>query len=251
MSQDTEDYLRRAYTLGVGRHITPSASGMTQLNRSLEWFGTHKGSFGIRAQATSYGPMYVWPASDSAEPPAHLTTDGDANLFWSPGGFLSTIGASFDGGSAVLSVSKTADLWVPFQTTLREVVMLSKETGSVQVGIWATGYSSYPPTSANSITGTATPAISSTNKYKDTTLSTWTTTFASDTCFRFNINSVSSIVQVVVTLKILKGATSLQGGGGDYGQGAVDDPEFDPASNRGGGAGARGGDLGGPWECTP
>lgn len=249
MSNFIEDFLRRCYVLAIGRHVTPAASGMLQVNRSIEWFGTHAGSFGIRAQATSYGPMYVWPASDSAEPPAMLTTDGDANLFWSQGGLLSTLGVSFDGGSSVLTVSKTADLWVPFAFTIKEAVLLSKETGSVQVGVWATSYGNYPPTSANTITASATPLISSSNKYKDTTLTGWTTTFASDMCVRFNVDSVSSIKQAVLTLKIIKGATGLQGGGGDYGQGAVDDPEFDPASNRGGGNGARGADLGGPWVC--
>lgn len=254
--QDPEQHLRTAHAVGVGRAVHPRATGMLQVNRSVEWFGTHKGSFGIRAQATSYGPMYVWPASDSAEAPAVLTTDGDANLYWAPisANLVSTLGASFDGGASVLTVGKTADLWVPFGFTIQEVTLLAKETGSVQMGVWATTYANFPPTSSNSITGTATPAIASDNKYKDTTLTTWTTSFASDMTVRFNIDSVSTIKQVVFTAKITKTgtATGLQGAGGDYGQGATDSEYTDAtggaAARRGGGNANRGpGGVGAPW----
>ncbi len=254
--ENAEQHLRTAHAVGIGRAVHPRATGMLQVNRSIEWFGTHKGSFGIRAQATSYGPMYVWPASDSAEPPAVLTTDGSANLYWSPlsANVVSTLGVSFDGGSSVLTVDKTADLWVPFGFVINEVVLLSKETGSVEVGVWATSYANYPATVGNSITGSSTPAIASSNKYKDTTLSTWTTTFATDMTVRFNINSVSTIKQVVLTAKITKTgtATGLQGAGGDYGQGATDSEYTDAtggsAARRGGGNAPRGpGGIGAPW----
>lgn len=141
--------------------------------------------------------VHLWPTQ---QPEVFETNPADV-------GGITTIGVTFDGGSSVLAVSKTADLWVPFACTIGEVRMLSKEMGSVRIGVWKTPYTSFPASSAQSITASATPAIVSSNKYADAALSGWTTLINKDDTLRFNIDSIATIKQVVLQLKVTRMGT--------------------------------------------
>ena len=245
MPDNTEDVLQAANAVAVGRTVHPEATGMLQVDRSIELFGVSQGSVGFRAPATAHGPIYTLPASDGTSGDV-LTTDGASNLYWTtPGTITTTIGASLGLVGSTLAINERAFTWAPFAGTITEVVLLATPTGTATIGIWATGYASWPPTGSNSITG-SNPAAVSGVKYKDTTLSTWTTTFASDTCFLFNVDAISAVQQITCVLKITRTATSASGqsGGGDGGVGLV---------HSGDGTGGRpyGGDYGGAVDCTP
>lgn len=226
MPEPTEEWLRSENAVGIGRVVHPRATGMLQVHRSIELFGTAHGSTGFRSPATASGPIYCLPLADG-EAGQVLTTDGASNLGWTTpagsGSLVSTIGASLGFAGTDLSVNERAFTWVPFSSTITEVVLLSTPSGSVSVGIWATGYDSWPPTSANSITGGVPVTITSGVKTKDSTLSGWTTALASDMGVIFNVDSVSGAEQVTCVLKIVRNTaatvtTSISGSLGLVGE---------------------------------
>lgn len=107
-----------------------------------------------------------------------------------------------DGGGAVISTGVAGDLEIPFACTINQAVLLADQTGSVVVDVWKRAYASYPPTVSQSITSATPPTISASNKSLDSTLSGWTTSISAGDTLRFNVNSVSSITRVTLSLKV-------------------------------------------------
>jgi hypothetical protein len=90
-----------------------------------------------------------------------------------------------------------------FSGTFNEVTLLADEVGDIEIEIWKAPYSSYAagvPNASNKITGTNNPAIVGGIKYKDTVLSTWTTSFNKDDVLAFYVVSSSCITQCTVSL---------------------------------------------------
>ena len=259
----TEEYLRNAYAVAVGRTVHPEATGMLQVHRSIELFGNSVGSVGFRAPATSLGPIYVLPASDSSVGTAVLVTDGSGNLGWatvsgiSTTEITSTIGFSFDGASSVPEVNKAAFVRLPWAFTIQDVSILATPLGSIRFDLWATPFTSGQlPKRENSITGSAPPALVAANTYYAATLTGWTTSFASNMNFAANIDSISVVTWAVLELTVLResspGATSGSGGGsavlrfiGAHGDGGVGATATEVGSR------PYGGDYGGPYVCPP
>src|SRR5262249_48699124 len=106
-----------------------------------------------------------------------------------------------DNNGNVLPTGVLGDVQVPFAATITGVTLLADQTGSCVVDIWKQVYASYPPTVTQTITASALPTISATNKYTDSTLTGWTTSIAAGDCIRYNLNSVSSITRITVLLK--------------------------------------------------
>jgi hypothetical protein len=116
-----------------------------------------------------------------------------------------TIGYVIDGGGAAITTGVAgAGLQVPYACTINSVTLLSDVSGSIVVDIWKDTYANYPPTVADSITASAKPTLSSATKYEDPTLTGWTTSIAAGDIFRFNVDSASTVQQVVIILKVTK-----------------------------------------------
>lgn len=105
-------------------------------------------------------------------------------------------------GGGVLTTGIIADVHVPFACTITGVFAFADQTGSLVVDIWKDTYANFPPTDADSITGSDPVTISSTNKATDTTLSGWTTSIAAGDVLRFNIDSVTGITRLTVALRV-------------------------------------------------
>lgn len=107
------------------------------------------------------------------------------------------IGVSFDG----ITVGEKDNIFpVPAGGTINRVEMVADITGSAEVDIWVAPYSSYPPTSANSIVGSAYPTLSSEIKSVDNTLTGWTTTLSRGDYIKYKVNSTSTITNLTLTL---------------------------------------------------
>jgi hypothetical protein len=109
---------------------------------------------------------------------------------------------AIDGGGSPLTTGIKADVYVPYACTITAVTMLADQSGSCVVDIWKDTYANYPPTGADSITASAKPTISSATKSQDTTLTGWTTSITAGNTLRFNIDSVSTITRLVLTLTV-------------------------------------------------
>lgn len=135
-----------------------------------------------------------------------LTATDSTHATWqAPGiGIVQTITFIIDGGGSVLTTGVKGDLEIPFGCTINRVTLLADQTGSVVVDIWKNTYANYPPTGANTITASAIPTISSAVKSQDSTLTGWTTGITAGDTLRFNVNSVTTITRVLVSLKVTR-----------------------------------------------
>jgi hypothetical protein len=110
----------------------------------------------------------------------------------------------FDGSGSTLTTGIKGDISVPFACTITGVRLLADQSGSVVIDIWKDAYANYPPTVADTITASAKPTITVATKSEDTTLTGWTKTVAAGDTLRFNIDSVTTLTRVLLTLTVTK-----------------------------------------------
>lgn len=119
-------------------------------------------------------------------------------------GAVGTITIIIDGGGSAITTGIKADLEIPFACTINQVTLLADQSGSVVIDIWKDTYANFPPTDADSITASAPPTISTAIKSQDATLTGWTTSISAGDILRFNVDSVTSIQRVTLSLKITR-----------------------------------------------
>ena len=85
--------------------------------------------------------------------------------------------------------------------TINSWTMIADVSGSVVIDAWKTNYTNFPPVLANTITGSALPTITSSIKGQTSSLTGWTTTVTTGDIIRFNINSVTNITKVTLTIQ--------------------------------------------------
>ena len=79
--------------------------------------------------------------------------------------------------------------------------LASLQTGSMVVDVWKDSQANFPPTVADTITGTEKPQISASNIGEDLSLSTWTgTSFTQGDWLVFNVDSATTIQQATLVL---------------------------------------------------
>jgi hypothetical protein len=76
-------------------------------------------------------------------------------------------------------------------------------SGSIVVDIWKDTFANRPPTVADTITASAKPTLSSATGSLDTTLTGWTTSVTAGDMFGINVDSVSSVKKVILTLTLV------------------------------------------------
>lgn len=117
---------------------------------------------------------------------------------------LANIGLRIDNGATVIPTGVNGNLVVPFACTISQWTLLANETGSIVIDIWKDSYANYPPTVADTITASAKPTISSSNKGQSSTLTGWTTSLLAGDILRFNVDSVTTLKAVDINLVILR-----------------------------------------------
>lgn len=137
------------------------------------------------------------------------TGAGSTGMTGPTGPQATVVGLQFiiDGGGATITTGLKGYLHLPFAGTIVEAVLLGDQSGSIVVDIFKCTYTQFDasathPVSGDKITASAPPTISSATKSKDTTLTGWTTSFAADDVFAFNVNSVTSMERVTINLKV-------------------------------------------------
>jgi hypothetical protein len=123
-------------------------------------------------------------------------------------------GASFSGGSFQIVVpTNNVPIYIPEDCVITDVEVLTQGgTGSCVLDIWKVAYASYPPVIGNSITASAKPTISSGIKYKDSTLTGWTTNCSAGDTLLVNLSSCTTFTSVLLTLTFkMVGSTQYDG----------------------------------------
>lgn len=169
---------------------------------SLAFLTTSTGS-GIpteRFRITNTGALAVAGASNFGTAGAALISNGNAAPSWVDQ-FVS-ITFIFTAGGVTIPTGIAGSLTIPFNCQITEWTLLGDQTGSIVVDIWKDTYANYPPTVADTITGSAKPTISTSNKAQSSTLTGWTTTINSGDILRFNVDSVALLTFVTLSLKV-------------------------------------------------
>ena len=135
---------------------------------------------------------------DTVDVSAHAA-DGSAHQ-------SNTVDLEFSLGDGVNAITVGLQYYaqIDFACTIVAAKLLGKESGSVVVDIWKRAYADFPPTDAQSITASAPPTLTTAQKVEDTTLTGWTKTIAAGDVLGFNVDSVTTITQVTLVLKVTK-----------------------------------------------
>ena len=105
-----------------------------------------------------------------------------------------------DGGGAEIALGEHGHLAIPVACDIVSVTMYADQSGSIVVDIWNDSYTNFPPTDADSITAAAPPTITTAQKSYDATLTDWTTLLAASTVLAYNVDSVTDIERVTISL---------------------------------------------------
>jgi len=108
------------------------------------------------------------------------------------------------GGTAITTGIAGVGLTIPFNCTINEWTLQADVSGSIVIDIWKDTYANFPPTVADTITGSAKPTISASNKANSSTLTGWTTTISAGDVLYFNVDSCSTITEATLTMKVTK-----------------------------------------------
>ena len=112
-----------------------------------------------------------------------------------------SFGITMDGGGSIIPTGIQGDIQIPYSMTIDSWTLIADQTGSIVLDVWKDTYANYPATVADTITGSAKPTISSSNKAQSSTLTGWTTSVNAGDIVRFNVDSISSITKATLIIQ--------------------------------------------------
>ncbi len=118
------------------------------------------------------------------------------------GGIPHPFGATFvsSDGSSALTAGATAYFVAPYACTIA-AWSVTANAGTATVDIWKVAAGTAIPTSGNTITASATPALSSGTSVRSTTLTGWTTTVSANDIIGINLEVVATASYVNLTVE--------------------------------------------------
>jgi len=117
---------------------------------------------------------------------------------------IGTLNIIVDGRGAVITTGIKGDYEFPFNATINSWTLVADQTGSIVIDLWKDTYINFPPTIADTITGTEKPTLTSSIKNQDLSLTTWNTSISAGNIIRVNVNSVTTITRATLSIKYTK-----------------------------------------------
>jgi hypothetical protein len=201
---------------GISYHADTNTGFRRSASDEMRWVGGGTDRFYVdeNGKAWQLGAMDVVGAvsvvgafTGAASDPlliSQLSTVGAAkrtgNPVWAIETFPYVLQLEVGGFGTVLPTGIVGDLQAPVDGTITSVALQADQTGSVAVSVWKDTYANYPPTILD--VKSSGFSISSGVGLLDSTLSGWTTDVTAGDCFRFNIDSVSTITRLTITIQI-------------------------------------------------
>lgn len=105
-----------------------------------------------------------------------------------------------DGGGTVITTGVKGELIVPFNCRVVGWQVISRVSGSIVVDVSKAEYSAFPTSS--SISGTEKPTLASSQKNQDLDLSTWSVDLQKGDILDYEVESVTSVQRVTITLLV-------------------------------------------------
>ncbi len=113
-----------------------------------------------------------------------------------------TIQFIIDGGGVAITTGVKGDLMIPFDCTVQGWDIVADASGSIVVDVWKDTYANFPPTVADTVTGSEKPTLVTAQKNQDLTLTTWTTAFSRGDWLRYNVDSITTVTRVTVVIRV-------------------------------------------------
>jgi len=107
-------------------------------------------------------------------------------------------------GSVITTGAKKIYVRVPYAATILSWDIVLAQSGSIVFDIWQDSYANFPPTVADTITGSAKPTVSGAQTASSSTLTGWTTTLAKGSYLEVNVDSVTTATKAILTLVLRK-----------------------------------------------
>lgn len=105
-------------------------------------------------------------------------------------------------GEAIVASTATPPIRIPYSGTITAWRVTADASSSCVIDVWKDTYANYPPTVADTITGSEKPTLSSSTKNEDTSLTTWTTSVTAGDYVTFSVDSCSTATKVTVALSV-------------------------------------------------
>jgi len=136
-----------------------------------------------------------------------LFNDGSGKIVVNSGKKLpvkGTIEFVIQGRNTVPQVGIFCDLLIPYNLIITGWTLVSNKSGSIVIDLWKSTYATFPPTIANTVTGSAKPTLVSTNKNTSTTLTGWAIIWSKNEILRVNIDSAATANKFTLSLAFTK-----------------------------------------------
>jgi hypothetical protein len=112
--------------------------------------------------------------------------------------------ATIDGGGETIAAGMKAYWSAPANCTISKVTLLADTSGSIVIDLWKDTYENFPPTVADTITASAKPTLSGTQKATDAVLTGWTKTVSAGDTIGVNVDSASTVTYVSLHLECVE-----------------------------------------------
>jgi hypothetical protein len=134
-----------------------------------------------------------------------LVTASIANTHWrdeflalsQARGFLFVIG---DVNGGVINTGLKGFFMVPYTCDVTGWTLLGDAVGSIVIDVWRDTYANFPPTVADTITGSEKPTLTAQIKNQDLSLGTWNRTVNAGDVLAFNVDSAATVKQASLIL---------------------------------------------------
>jgi len=123
---------------------------------------------------------------------------------------MSTAAKTFPVRAELFAVGQVAYVRMPVAGTVTDWTVTGYDSsgdpvsGSAVVDIWKDTDANYPPTSADTITASAKPTVTTASKATGSTLTGWTTTFNAGDWLAFKLDSVTTFYRVVIQITMTR-----------------------------------------------
>lgn len=106
-------------------------------------------------------------------------------------------------GAGALTSGVKKYIQLPFASLVTGWSLFAEQAGSIVIDVWSDTYANFPPTVADTIAGSEKPTLVAVQKNQDLNLSTWTNLIPAGNVLGFNIDSITTVNYVSLTLELL------------------------------------------------
>lgn len=110
------------------------------------------------------------------------------------------VGATFDGGGAVIAAGSFCDVTLPYALTIDKLTLVASPAGDAVIDVRVVALADFPPAAGDSITGSSSVELDGATTLLDSTLSDWTAELAAGSVVRFLVVSAATITKLNIVL---------------------------------------------------